>query len=105
MQNIESETFSVDDEVEVVNTKPLPGNTVAPPLKEEEVYTVERIYFDKQGNQHLDVGLKSEYEYISSYETGEWLPQGHKIHWCHPSRFKKRIKENVNNETITQPIF
>lgn len=66
----------------------LQGNQVAPPLKLGVTYTLKGVVRDKKGNPHLDVGLVSEYNYISSYETKEELPDGDKIHWCHPSRFE-----------------
>jgi hypothetical protein len=74
--------------VKCINTKPLPGNEVAPPLEMDKVYVVKDVVRDKNGNPHLDVGLKSNYNYVSSYETKEELPYGDKIHWCHPSRFE-----------------
>lgn len=74
--------------IKCINTNPLPGNSIAPPLKLGETYVVLQVIRDKKGNPHLDVGLKSEYNYISSYETKEQLQDGDKIHWCHPSRFK-----------------
>jgi hypothetical protein len=74
--------------VRCINTKPLPGNEVAPPLHLNEVYVIKNVVRDKKGNPHLDVGLESNYNYISSYETKEELPNGNSIHWCHPSRFE-----------------
>lgn len=72
-----------------INAKCLPNNEVAPPLKEGKMYKVKSIHVDYEGNQHLDVGLKSKYNYITGYETGIELPKGNKIHWCHPIRFSK----------------
>ncbi len=80
--------FIVGQTAKCVNVEPLPGNNVAPPLKEGEMYTILKIFVDHEGNQHLDVGLKSEYNYIDSYETEVNLPHGNKIHWCHPTRFE-----------------
>lgn len=74
--------------VKCINTKPLIGNEVAPPLVLGNSYIVRKVILDKAGNPHLDVGLVSNYNYISSYETKEELPDGDKIHWCHPSRFE-----------------
>lgn len=72
-----------------INSKPLKGNDVAPPLKEGESYQVKQVVLDKKGNKHLDVGLKSKFNYVTSAETGEVLPNSAigGIHWCHPSRF------------------
>lgn len=78
-----------DHRVRVINDKPLPGNTIAPPLEAGQEYTIHGICVDKKGNQHLDVGLVSKYNFIRSHETGEELPDGDSIHWCHPSRFER----------------
>ena len=80
--------FEEGQTVRALNKEPLKGNDYAPPLVVGEKYPVVGICLDKQGNQHLDVGLKSTLNYITSYETGENLPDGDKIHWCHPSRFE-----------------
>ena len=80
--------FTVGEEVECIDIKPLPGNDVAPPLKEGKKYPVKKIYVDYEGNQHLDVGLKSKFNYIKGYEIDAELPDGDKVHWCHPTRFK-----------------
>ena len=87
---MEKVIFEIGDEVEVVNNKPLKGNEVGPKLIVGELMTVIGITLDRDSNQHLDVGIKSELNYVTSYETGESLPDGHKIHWCHPSRFVKQ---------------
>lgn len=89
LKNSNSELFKTGDIVFCIYTLPLSGNTVAPPLELGEEYIVQEIIIDTMGNQHLDVGLESQYEYISSYDTGDMLNRGHKIHWCHPSRFTK----------------
>ena len=80
--------FEIGQVVVALNNKPLEGNKVAPPLELEKEYTVKNIILDKAGNQHLDVGLWSDYNWITSWETKEELRDGDKIHWCHPSRFK-----------------
>jgi hypothetical protein len=82
------EEFEEGQNVKCLHVEPLLGNDIAPPLKSGEIYRVKKIVLDKQGNQHLDVGLVSKYKYISSFDTGEHLPDGDKIHWCHPSRFE-----------------
>jgi hypothetical protein len=81
--------YNVGDTVKAVNNKPLQGNDYAPALEIDKEYPVLEIVLDSKGNQHLDVGLKSELNYIRSYETEEKLPRGNEIHWCHPSRFVK----------------
>ena len=79
--------FKQDDIIICNNIEPLSGNEVAPPLTLGTEYPVKGIVLDEKGNQHLDVGLKSNYNWVRSYETGELLPDGDVIHWCHPSRF------------------
>lgn len=80
-------TFTVGDTLTAINNQPLPGNKIAPPLKLAEPYTVKGIIQDSQGNDHIDVGIPSAVEYVRSYETGEELPGGDNIWFCHPSRF------------------
>lgn len=80
--------FTLGQQVICTNILPLAGNSVAPSLRDGVEYVVEDICLDKKGNKHLDVGPKSQYNYITSFETKEELPNGDKIHWCHPSRFK-----------------
>jgi len=75
------------------NIEPLVGNDVAPPLELGKHYPVLNIIQDRKGNDHYDVGLVSKFNYITSFETGEELKDGHKIHWCHPSRFE--IKDAI----------
>lgn len=84
--------FAVGDLVRAMNIKPHILTDITPPLIHQEDYRVIGITLDNKGNQHLDLGLTSKYEYISSRETGEHLPQGNVIHWCHPSRFIKIIR-------------
>lgn len=80
--------YKKDDKVIAISNTLLGDNEVAPPLELNKEYPVLDIAIDKKGNQHLDVGITSEYNYIRSFETKEELPKGHMIHWCHPSRFK-----------------
>lgn len=81
--------FNVKDIVIATNDQPLGDSDYAPSLIVEKAYLVKTICYDRKGNQHLDVGLISELNYITSQETGEQLEGGDKIHWCHPSRFIK----------------
>jgi len=67
--------------------QPLKGNDVAPPLKLDEEYQVLNIFKCGCGKSHIDVGLKSEYNFVRCYDCEENLPP--EIHWCHPSRFIK----------------
>lgn len=83
--------YKIGQVLKAINNLPLEGNKVAPLLIVGETYVIEDIIEDKEDNQHLDVGILSEYEYIRSWETKEDLPNGDKIHWCHPSRFTAKI--------------
>ena len=85
--------YHVEDKVKCRNDAPLSGNTVAPPVVIGEEYEIKHIITDKKGNQHLDLGIPSEYNYIKSWETGEELPDGDSIHWVHPSRVEIIIKK------------
>jgi hypothetical protein len=76
------------------NTQPLQYNDVAPPLTEGEKYIIKNVVQDRKGYLHYDVGLPSRYNFIRSQESGEYLPKGDQIHWCHPSRFVE-ITESV----------
>lgn len=89
----ESETpiFKIDDVVIAKNNAPLPGNQKSPELEIDKEYTVKEILLDSKGNQHLDVGLPSSLNYVTSYETKEELERGDEIHWCHPSRFVLKL--------------
>lgn len=89
---MQKEQYEIGDIAIAVNNKPLEGNDHAPALVLEQEYPVKGITIDSKGNQHLDVGLKSELNYVRSWDTKEDLPDGDKIHWCHPSRFVKKVK-------------
>lgn len=79
--------FKVGDKITCKNNTILKGLEAAPPLILNEKYTVLQVIQDSKGNDHLDVGLVSTLNYVRSLETKEDLPDGNKIHWCHPSRF------------------
>lgn len=72
------------------NNQPLEGNTIAPPLTVDEKYTAKEVLICDCGQDHIDVGLKSKYNFITCYKSKTELPRGTKIHWCHPSRFEQQ---------------
>ncbi len=75
-----------------INNAPFSGNKVAPPLEVGKVYPLVKIYIEDHSKgpfKHYDVGLESNYNYITSQDTGAELPNGDVIHWCHPSRFEE----------------
>lgn len=69
------------------NVAPLDGNEVSPPLEKGVSYQIVQKYTCECGQEHYDVGLESQYNFIRCYKCEEHLPNGDKIHWCHPSRF------------------
>lgn len=77
--------------IKCINNKPLKGNEIGPPLKIDDEYSIVDVYKCNCGLEHYDVGLKSEYNYIScrNINCSEKLPKGDKIHWCSPDRFIK----------------
>ncbi len=80
--------MKIGDKVRCINNKPLVGNSIAPYLIVGNEYTILDVVRDSGDNLHLDVGIVSKWNYISSYETKEHLINGDLIHWCHPSRFE-----------------
>lgn len=90
--------FKEGQEVRVIMVDFLPNKENKPKLEMGEVRTIQEICLDSKGNQHLDVGLVSNLNYVTSHETGEELPNGDKIHWCHPSRFEAVKEEETKTE-------
>lgn len=84
---LQSPEIKKDDNLTCRNDSPLPSNNVAPPLKVGESYVAQDVITCSCGSKHVNVGLVSEYNYISCFECKAQLPDGDKIHWCHPSRF------------------
>lgn len=80
--------FKVGQTIVCINDKKFPDKEVGPPLKEGQEYIVKEIITTAKGHDHLDVGLKSEYNYISCQEVHVNIPRGDEIHWCYPGRFK-----------------
>jgi len=84
--------FKVGDVIICKNNLPLEGNDKCPDeLVIDRDYEIKQIIQDSEGNDHIDVGLWSDFNFIRSYETKEELPHGDTIHWCHPSRFVKKL--------------
>jgi hypothetical protein len=90
MENSETviKKIAIGDSLKCLNIKPLDGNDVAPPLKQDGTYVADTIYKCRCGCEHIDVGLKSKYNYVRCHTCGEELPGGNITHWCHPSRFE-----------------
>lgn len=82
------ETIKTGDKLKAINNKPLQGNDVAPALIIGCEYPANKIHTCVCGQDHIDVGLKSKYNWITCYKCRKELPDGDKIHWCHPTRFE-----------------
>lgn len=78
----------IGDKIKCINTDVLANSDIKPPLELNKEYTILNLIEDSKGHFHIDVGLKSVYNFIRSLETSEELKDGDKIHWCHPSRFE-----------------
>lgn len=90
--------FKVGDTVRCINNLPFHDREVGPPLVDKGIYLVREIVTTKGDNDHLDVGLKSKYNYVSCQATGMHIPRGEEIHWCHPSRFEAHVGETADKE-------
>ena len=88
MEKTRTPEIKKDDKLICKNNAKLPGNDVAPTLNLEEEYGAKDVITCTCGSKHVDVGLKSNYNFISCFECKEPLPDGNQIHWCHPSRFE-----------------
>ena len=85
--------YKVGDIIKIQNDAPLSGNTVAPPITIGDEHEVLHIFSEFEKGieyQHLDIGIASKYNYITSWDTERELPDGDKIHWIHPSRVTLR---------------
>jgi hypothetical protein len=89
LQEPSKDLYKEGDTVEITDDQPLEGKDVAPPVQVGKQYPVKGIILDRDGFQHLDLGLESKYSYVSSFETEEKLRDGHKIHWVSTRRTKK----------------
>lgn len=80
------EELKIGDTVKIISDDYLPGNDVKPPIHNGETYIIQDIYECKCGVRHLDLGLISQWSYISCHKCDERLLNGHAIHWCAPQR-------------------
>ena len=90
MENTTTQNFEQGDKLLCNNSSPLEGNTIAPPVVVGTEYKANRIFKCDCGQSHIDVGCKSDHNYIRCYECKNELPDTD-IHWCHPSRFDKVV--------------
>lgn len=75
--------------VECVNSQPLKGNAIAPPVVLGQKYPVHQIIECPCGEQHYDVGIKSPHNYVQCYKCRADLPTSAvgEIYWTHSSRY------------------
>ncbi len=90
--------FRPGEIVKPIFFSPLPGRSKAPQLVAENAYPIKSIIWDSQNYPHFNVGLESKLNFVTSYETGEELRDGDRIHWCHPIRFI--LVENKTNDAM-----
>lgn len=83
------EIIFAGDNLKVINDGILPGCEIGPKLKNGEDHIAQQVYYCKCGQEHIDIGLLSNLNYVSCYKCEEHLPQGHSIHWCNSIRFEK----------------
>lgn len=72
----------------VINVAPFGERKIAPPLTLGSIVNLHKTYICGCGENHLDVGLISEYNFITCHKCYEELPDGENIHWAHASRFE-----------------
>lgn len=72
-----------------INDKPFPVNEIGPPVQLNKEYELQEVHKCSCGQEHYNVGLPLEINYVECYKCRERLPDT--THWCHSSRFK--IKE------------
>lgn len=77
--------MKVNDLIICTNTKPLPKNTIAPPLKDGQEVLLKEIHTCGCGKEHFNVGLPMEVNFVECHDCRETLPDH--THWAHPSRF------------------
>lgn len=85
----QTEKFSVGEVVRVVYDKQFPELDAKPEIKNDQEFVILQITEDRDGHQHLDIGLESKLNFIRSRHTFEKLPNGNTIHWCSADRFVK----------------
>lgn len=89
---MERPEIKIGDAIVCKNTAPLSGNEVAPPLEMDKDYEANNVHVCECGQAHIDVGLKSVYNWVRCYKCDTHLPNGDSIHWCHPTRFEHKAQ-------------
>lgn len=81
--------------LKVINDKPMPGNEISPDIKNGEEYELIAKFKCNCSENHYDIGLKNDVNYVECYKCRETLPPD--IRWCHSSRF---VEVNKFNEIV-----
>ncbi|MFT5360094.1 MAG: hypothetical protein ACI88L_000575 [Candidatus Paceibacteria bacterium] len=90
----EALTLTPSRRITCINTDKLKGNEHAPLLEKGKTYPTLEVHIDTDGNPHIEVGIRTDLNFITAYKEGvlvenrEKLPAENNIHWCHPSRFE-----------------
>lgn len=71
--------------IKCINIEPFKNNSIAPDLKLNETYPLVEVFKCKCGENHFNVGLEMNINYVECYKCRETLPKH--THWCHSSRF------------------
>lgn len=69
-----------------INDKKFPVNEIGPKVKEGNSYKLIESMKCSCGEEHYNIGLPLEVNYVECYKCREKLPLTN--HWCHSSRFK-----------------
>ena len=64
------------DTVVCINSEKFSDKEVGPPLTKGNNYVIKEVITTTGGNDHIDVGLKSMYNYVSCQATGIRIPRG-----------------------------
>lgn len=73
------------------NAEKFPINEIGPKLVLGKEYVLESKFKCGCGEDHYDVGLPLEINYVECYKCRERLPEN--IHWCHSSRFELKTEQ------------
>lgn len=74
------------DKLKCIKTDPFPANEVAPSLEIEAEYKAKEVFICSCGQEHVNVGLPMNVNYVECYKCREKLPPTN--HWCNSSRFE-----------------
>lgn len=79
---------SLEKTIICINIKPFPVNEIGPNLVLDKEYPLQAKFKCACGEEHYDVGLSNDVNWVECYKCREKLPSN--IRWCHSSRFKEK---------------